>query len=165
MHQEEWHAQALVGELGGEGVDTGEGALGVRVEQGERRAFELPDCGMQGSTRHRRHVGERFRERGDGLLFVQRVAKRPQERDRERLDLLAVDELTRGGGDLGRVEWTDDVAVAVHAFVDTDHATRGNDFGRRREPTLFVVHAATASERHQLFEALRGDQPDLPSDT
>ena len=94
MHEEEWNPQALLGELGAEGVDAREGALGVRVEQGERRAFELPDGGMQGSTRHRRHVGKRFRERGDGLLFVQRIAKRPQERDRERLDLLAVDELT-----------------------------------------------------------------------
>ena len=39
--------------------------------------------------------GSASRERGDGLLFVQRVAKRPEERDGERLDLLAVDELTR----------------------------------------------------------------------
>jgi hypothetical protein len=79
---------------------------------------------MERGARHGGHIGQRLRERLDRLLLVQWVAERPQERHRECLDALAFDEEPRRGDDLARVEWPDDVAVAVHALVDADDAAR-----------------------------------------
>ena len=156
----------VLGELGGERVDPGERTLRVRVEQGERRALELADRRVQRGTRDRRDVGERLRERGDRLLLVQRVPERPEERDRERLDLLACRRAVRAAATTSAgIERADDVAVAVDALVDADDAPRRDDLGRRRQPAVVVVDPSPRANDDQLLEALRGDQPDPPTDT
>ena len=117
---------------------------------------------MQRGAGGHREPGKRVDQRADGLLLVHRVAERPEERHRERFDLLAFDERGRGGHDLFGIERCEHDTVAIEALVDPDDAAALDDLRRHHQPAV-LVHAPAARERHEIFETFGGHQPDSAS--
>ena len=163
MHEKEGNGQAMLRELRGQLLDTGKGARHVRVEEGEGGAFVFADRRVQRRSGDDRNSGEALVDRGEGVLLVHRVAERPQERQRECVGLLHLDQVLGCPYELFALERGDDESVAVDPLAHADDPVARDDLGRCRQPAVLVVDLTAAGEGHQFFETLCRNEPDAPS--
>src|SRR5581483_2043297 len=161
---EQRDSQPHTGELVGQRLDAGERACGVGVEEREGGSLELPDDRVYSCRRYDVERGVALADRAGSLLFVLGVAEAPEERHGDRFDASVLDELTRPGEDLRRVEGAQYLAVTVDSFVDTGNAVGRDDVRRWCEPPVLVVDPPPAGEWDEFLEPLRRDEPNLQAD-
>ena len=160
VHEKERHGEAPLLQRGRELLDAGKGAGDVRVEEGEGGALVFAHGRVQRRSGDDRNGGEPLVDHGQRVLFVHGVAERPQERERECVGLLDLNQVVGRPHQLFGIERLDDGPVAVDPLAHPDDPVARDDLGRCGEPAVLIVHLAPTGEGDELLEALGRDEPD-----
>jgi hypothetical protein len=134
--------------------------LHIGVGAGRAGALELADLGRDLAGQGQRHIRIRASHDLGGAPFMRGIAVGVHERDRDRLDAVALDHLAHDRGDRLLVEPHQDLALEIHALPDLAPAMARHQGRRRFEKQVVEVVTGLAPDLDHVAKARGGDQAD-----
>jgi hypothetical protein len=134
--------------------------LHIGVGAGRAGALELADLGRDLARQGQRQVRVRAAHNPGGTPFMRGIPVGVHERDRDRLDAVALDHLARNRGNRLLVEGHEKLALEIHPLADlAPPVARHQGRGRFEEQVVEVV-AGLAADLDHVAKSLGGDQAD-----
>ena len=134
--------------------------LHIRVGAGRAGALELADFGRDLRRERQRKVRIDAANDAGGAPLVRGIAIGMQERDRNRLDAVALDHLPRRRHHCGLVQRHEHLPLEIHTLPDFAAPIAWHERRRRFEKQIVEVVTCFAPHLDHIAKALGGDQAD-----